>query len=422
MKLSQQPAQPLPHPAVLSNPSYIMSRLDAYLPTLNTGMMDVRVQDAILNYPIVRSLLVPECDLEARRRCINLITKVLNAATPVLPLILQERTKLRKNNNTINGKRSFASHKEPPIPVLSLDAQTRLMTIISTMAERDKLIRFWINHHINNKEPTKCNNSNNNKNNINNDKNQNNGEDMTLTLSLYLKIKQSKEILTDLADRVQGAICIVFWECWDEIYATLADIVGGGEMELADKGRIFRPSGEAAIYINKLRAERKQRLEQQRRESIINTVSPSPFPSSSLPFSLSLQAAPPTPPLFDQTGSISAASSTTTFDNISTPGSSDSPESLITDLSASFNFRNNSVNGNADVQLIEPSELDYIMEDSYMQQRKLKDSIETFTNLGSSDVATPTTSENLNLRKRIQLMEEGYIPEEKHEVASSIIW
>ena len=58
------------------------------------------------------------------------------------------------------------------------------------MAERDKLIRFWINHHINNKEPTKCNNSNNNKNNINNDKNQNNGEDMTLTLSLYLKIKQ----------------------------------------------------------------------------------------------------------------------------------------------------------------------------------------------------------------------------------------
>ena len=80
------------------------------------------------------------------------------------------------------------------------------------------------------------------------------------------------------------------------------------------------------------------------------------------------------------------------------------------------------MNGNADVQLIEPSELDYIMEDSYMQQRKLKDSIETFTNLGSSDVATPTTSENLNLRKRIQLMEEGYIPEEKHEVSSSIIW
>lgn len=352
----------------------IMARLDAYLPTLNTGMMDVRVQDAILKYPIVRSLIIPECDLEARRRCISLITKVLNAATPVLPLILQEQTHL--NNN--------ANYNRPPIPVLSLDAQTKVMTIISTMAERDRLIRFWMNHHVNNKgaKPT-------------------GEEELPPTIALYTKIKQSKEILSDLADRIQGAICIVFWECWDEIYPTLADIVGGDEMARADTGRIFRPSGEAALYINRLKVEKKHRMERERRESLaVNSSNGGGNGNGGMFASNSSSTSPPiSVPMFE--GNTAPASfwdslnngnnnnnnnnNNNTHNNThnSTSSTGDSPASLMTDTSGSswttfqgamppssssipHNNTNNHTNDNpADLQLIDSNELDYLMEEVY---------------------------------------------------------
>ncbi|CAN6665967.1 hypothetical protein TRVA0_037S01134 [Trichomonascus vanleenenianus] len=364
----------------------IMARLDAYLPTLNTGMMDVRVQDAILNYPIVRSLLVPECDLEARRRCINLITRVLNAATPVLPLILQEQTHL-------NGQGG-----RPAIPVLSLEAQAKVMTIISTMADRDRLIRFWMHHHVNNKGTLVSAGGGDKK------------SQLPATIALYTKIKQYKEILSDLADRIQGAICIVFWECWDEIYPTLADIVGGDEMERTDMGRIFRPSGEAAIYINKLKVERRRKLEQERRESIISQS------TGSMPISM-----PHGRP--DRSASVGSFPVASQFDTrgrspIATSGGGqedDSPASLMTDHSVSSSWAAGSGNHfrpGPDLQLIDSSDFNFIMEESHAaDQQAASENFDAFTNISSLETHKPVPHEMLDLRRRIQMMEEGYVPE-----------
>ncbi|KAA8915421.1 hypothetical protein TRICI_002411 [Trichomonascus ciferrii] len=420
---SMGPQQQQQHQPVSSGGSAaIMARLDAYLPALNTGMMDVRVQDAILKYPIVRSLIIPECDLEARRRCISLITKVLNAATPVLPLILQEQTHL---NNNANSNR-------PPIPVLSLDAQTKVMTIISTMAERDRLIRFWMNHHVNNKGAKPQND-----------------EELPPTIALYTKIKQSKEILSDLADRIQGAICIVFWECWDEIYPTLADIVGGDEMARADTGRIFRPSGEAALYINRLKVEKKHRMERERRESLAATSASSASP-------------PISAPMFEgNTGSSFWDSLNNNNTNNSNPANSastgDSPASLMTDTSnssSSWTFHSMAPPAHhgsqgSELELIDSGELDYLMEEVYKNPQQSNGSnndtggpMDSFTNFDSPssqfhlqsqlDMTSPKAGtpknthpaphQHLDLRKRIKMMEDGQLQEEHHDPMASIIW
>lgn len=420
----QQQQQQQQHTPVSSGGSAaIMARLDAYLPALNTGMMDVRVQDAILKYPIVRSLIIPECDLEARRRCISLITKVLNAATPVLPLILQEQTHL---NNNANSNR-------PPIPVLSLDAQTKVMTIISTMAERDRLIRFWMNHHINNKGAKPQND-----------------EELPPTIALYTKIKQSKEILSDLADRIQGAICIVFWECWDEIYPTLADIVGGDEMARADAGRIFRPSGEAALYINRLKVEKKHRMERERRESLAATSASSASPPISAPMFEGNTGGS----FWDSLNSTNGNSTSTASNPANSTG--DSPASLMTDTSnssSSWTFHSMAPPAHhgsqgSELELIDSGELDYLMEEVYKNPQQSNNEsattgpMDSFTNFDSPssqfhlqsqlDMTSPKAGtpknthpaphQHLDLRKRIKMMEDGQLQEEHHDPMASIIW
>jgi hypothetical protein len=220
-------------------------RLDIYHPTLNTGISDIRIQDAVLEYPIVRALIVPECDLEARRRCIGLISNVIKAANPVLHFVLLQQ-----------------KQKVDVVEHYNILAQ-----FLSTVPTQESLVRFWFIHymeevrnevikvygHADKLKPSPAQPNSGATTAIAN---------ISLT-ALYAKIRRSRDVLQDLADRVQGAVCIVFWESWDGIYQELAEIVGDQAMETADKGRIFRPSGTAAIYINRRRVER--RAEEQRR-------------------------------------------------------------------------------------------------------------------------------------------------------------
>ncbi|KAF5098238.1 hypothetical protein D0Z00_002118 [Geotrichum galactomycetum] len=219
-------------------------RLDIYHPTLNTGISDIRIQDAVLEYPIVRALIVPECDLEARRRCIGLISNVIKAANPVLHFVLLQQ---KQNVDVVEHYNILAQ-------------------FLSTVPTKESLVRFWFMHYMEEvrnevikvyghadklkPSPAPCNAA------------ATAIAKISLT-ALYAKIRRSRDVLQDLADRVQGAVCIVFWESWDGIYQELAEIVGDHAMETADKGRIFRASGTAAIYINRRRVER--RAEEQRR-------------------------------------------------------------------------------------------------------------------------------------------------------------
>lgn len=257
-----------------------LTRLDAYLPALNTGHMDGKIQDVIIKHPLVRTLIVPECDLEARRRCIGLVTRILESATPILPLLLSSQSasdsaavnKLRQEASFAMGS-SFPNGGAPlPNFELAPEARNRLLTMIVGLADRDPILRFWYNHYIDSSgsnmgkgnaltmSPVSDSQSKSGSASGNNDES---------TLALYLRVKSGKENLADLADRIQGAVCKAFWETWDDIFITLADIVGCGDLQTADTGRMFRPCGDAAIYINNHKVTKKREMEEQKRKSLL---------------------------------------------------------------------------------------------------------------------------------------------------------
>lgn len=234
-------------------------------------MSDIRVQDAVLEHPMVRALIVPECDMAARRRCIALITNVIKAANPVLHFLLQYQEKSA-------DKQTRPAHPaEPPKELLT---HFKLLThFLCTVPASEHLVRFWLKHYELELEgqiksygesvyeklkeslpapPTTATA-------LPSDTNPDALIRRMSLISLYSKIRKARDILQDLADRVQGAVCIVFWESWDATYQYMAEIVGDSAMRDAENGRIFRPSGAAAIYINRRKVEERTLLHRQQR-------------------------------------------------------------------------------------------------------------------------------------------------------------
>lgn len=251
-----------------------LTRLDAYLPALNTGHMDGKIQDVVIKHPLVRSLIVPECDLEARRRCIALITRILESATPILPLLLSNQSagdsaavnKLRQEASMAMG----AASNSASLPNLQLapEARHRLISMIMNLSERDHILKFWFNHYSENAaDSSAAGGPNGNPLMMSPTLSEKKSEESTL--QLYLRVKSGKDNLADLADRIQGAVCKAFWETWDDIFITLADIVGCGELQATDNGRMFRPCGDAAIYINNYKVTKKREMEEQKRKSFL---------------------------------------------------------------------------------------------------------------------------------------------------------
>lgn len=285
-------------------------RLNEYHPVLNTSRSDVRIQNVIIQNPIVRALLVPDCDLQARRRCTDLLSQVLASATPVLRTItaFDYRAKELIHDPTANTKLLVEQYNQ----IISLIAKTNPANI---------LVLFWLAHHLQNLEkeisvlcpnlpllpkpnirpvtdafpfPNLDNPNGSSKDsvfNFNFDRlstaNSNNGKKTKKqskkesphlptkntpptpplsttnasplevssalaplpTRELYTRIHEAKGIIQDLADRVQGAVCMVFWDSWDAVYELVSEIVGYEIVMHVEKGRLFRPSGPAASYI-----------------------------------------------------------------------------------------------------------------------------------------------------------------------------
>lgn len=354
-----QDGQNTPGPGVVTSGL----RLNEYHPTLSTGMSDVRIQNAVIENPIIRALIVPECDMEARRRCMNLISKILMAATPVLHAMTAFSYKpLEQNqaNNSAGDKSASGSmnqygHSTASTKLL-VEQYNHIISLIAKTNPNNTLVLFWLAHHLQNLEkeisvlcpnlpllpkpilrpsyntsnsadPTTGNPNNTNGNNGENKQPkpgksnsaaskdpttnafnsaypsnqpsaptlsstsqplQNPGAtssskpsppsspppsplDVSPVLSplptrdLYTRIHESKCIIQDLADRIQGAVCMVFWESWDAVYELVAEIVGYEVVAMVEKGRIFRPSGSAAIYITRKKRVVKEREEMKMR-------------------------------------------------------------------------------------------------------------------------------------------------------------
>lgn len=293
-------------------------RFDDYHPTLSTRMSDVRLQNIIIQHPMVRALIIPECDMEARRRCMILLSSVLVAATPVL----HEMTAFSHRSQEL-GQDPTATTK------LLVEQYNHIISLIAKTNPSNTQVLFWLAHHLQNLEkkisvlcpnlpllpkpilrpampdpasstsststdtPTASSSgtSNASAENINNKKQPKkeqhaspqaskvspltppplsaSGSPLDVspilapfpTEELYTRIHESKIIIQDLSDRIQGAVCMVFWESWDAVYELVSEIVGYQVVASAEKGRIFRSAGPAAMYIASKKKETREREE-----------------------------------------------------------------------------------------------------------------------------------------------------------------
>jgi hypothetical protein len=464
----------------------VMARLDNYLPELNTGLMDVRVQDAVIKYPLVRALMVPDCDLEARRRCIRLVSRILESVGPVLPLILQYQSVSQLQRC---GSQCEKAHPEMKaaidslvVPPMSQEAQAKVLNSLSELSEKDSIIRYWLNHHRNSlqqsADPAKrfvkvgtgsvhvprrskgiLGGSNpvstqptasltaattptgrkRNSSVIKQHQEAAKASEIELnpTVALYLKVKITKDILTDLGDRVQGAVCQVFWECWDESFMTLADIVGIEALCEADAGRLFRPQGDAALYISNFRATKKRKVEESRR---LSTFTPAPVvlpthdivdDNSNAAFNLSainmnmtsvtipnsIPTAFPTIPSAPSLGSITSSGSPEALSPLSPQhnkrgaGSPSSDVLMTTDQSMSTTFAK--VELDASLPLVDTNDLNYILSGIYNEQ-KTADGVGAYITLQDE-------IKQANLRQRIHMMEQGSLLDDEVD-SKSIVW
>lgn len=443
----------------------IMARLDDYLPELNTSLMDGRVQDVIIKHPMVRSLMVPEADQSARRRCVRTLKRAVDAATPVLPLILQDHARSRRKGNKMEAMKGSCTasqifnaslvkgtskFKNFNVPQLSMEVESRLINYITTLSDKEPFMHFWMNHHIEYQKisastaaaaaaaASSSSNAAPRKRRQSEMASPNEKGGAESTLNLYLRLKIFLDILEDLDDRVQGSICMVFWECWDEVFMALAAITGDDELEQAQKGRLFRMSGDAAIYVDNRNSVKRHKLVEQQRLSIIKEEEADEQPQFEK-FSGDAMFASLTMP----SGSFALSNSS--------PGLSASPSSLTTDDSNSIDSgsekSNNNYSSDDGIPLIDESEIVYAMDNEFMKfnsaeklghsvrdpRNEMVDVFTTLHDVGDllKSRASSTTSLKslknfapLDLRSRIKLMEEGQssFDESANSASSHIVW
>lgn len=196
-----------------------------------------------------------------------MISNVIKAANPVLHFMLQ----YQKKSQGDDGNPALLHGTQPPEDLLT--HYKLLVHFLATVPTKEKHVRFWLRHYERQLEGQIGSYSQAKLAELKKASKLVPDEElspdasirrMPLT-SLYSKIRKARDILQDLADRVQGAVCIVFWESWDATYQQLAEIVGDSTMEATENGRIFRPSGTAAIYINRRKVEKRAMLHRQQR-------------------------------------------------------------------------------------------------------------------------------------------------------------
>lgn len=443
----------------------IMARLDDYLPELNTSLMDGRVQDVIIKHPMVRSLMVPEADQSARRRCVRTLKRAVDAATPVLPLILQDHARNRRNGNKVEPMKGSCTasqiynasvakgsskFKNFNVPQLSMEVESRLINYITTLSDKEPYMHFWMNHHIEYQKlaasaaaaaattPT-ATNATPRKRRQSEVASLNEKSGAESTLNLYLRLKISLDILEDLNDRVQGSICMVFWECWDEVYMSLAAITGDDELDQAQKGRLFRMSGDAAVYVDNKDTLKRHKLVEQQRLSIIKEEEGDEQPGFTKFSGDAAMFASLTMP----SGSFPLSTSS--------PGLSASPSSLVTDDSNSADSGSEKCNTNYSsdegIPLIDESEIVFAMDNEFMKlnsadkagnffKNSRNDISDVFTTLhdvgdllksrasSSTSLKSLKNFAPLDLRSRIKLMEEGQscFDESTNSASSHIVW
>lgn len=442
-----------------------LHRLDAYLPALNTGFMDGRIQDVIIQHPLVRALVVPEADMEARRRCIRLAGRIVDAATPVLPLILQEYEGSDLSKMRADGNAGGPGGEQFRVPELSLDAQSRLMTALASLAEKDPLIQFWVSHHITSRSFRRDSNGGGSSGGGASKRDSSSGgtgsQDTKSTVNLYLRVKQAHRGLADLADRKQGAVCKAFWDLWDENYVAFGEIVGADALEATERGRLFRPAGEAAIYINNHKVSKKRKVKaQERRQSFAGTTAANATGGSGFTFSSAASGshvanagpAPMSPPK-----SSGSPESVTMADIRPTPGSG-GPSSNPGNDGGVYGGRGSvasaaSAQSDASLPLIDVGDIDYIIHEAYAgntvpgangTHAPGDELMDVFTNIPAASSpnqhqhqqqqhnhhnltvgsAPAGGSSHLDLRQRIKMMEEGQSLDEPPAAAptSTIIW
>lgn len=224
---------------------------------LRSKYSDLLIQDVNMVYPLVSNLIVPDCDLTARRRILSLLQKILNAASSSLALLVDFQREEREPATT-------------PLTAL-MDHYRILSNHINTVNVVDTTTRFWLfhyQHQLRTKIASVCGRTAliylNTTDPVSPPASFDNYDTKPISylsvVELFRKLKGVHLVLKEIVDSTSGAACMVFWSKWDSIHQEMTEILNcttpstfrskNGpdlcKLEQVEEGRMFQLTETAA--------------------------------------------------------------------------------------------------------------------------------------------------------------------------------
>lgn len=246
-------------PSVTQKPVQSVSDLNALLatemqrtrryfrdhPTLSTTLSNNKIQDVILQHPVVRMIEIPQTDLDARARTFDCLRNVIKAT--VIALNYAKHT-IQADGHLDFNKNSYVRGGATQTGLRTSSLVRELVTSIYNVHKQ------MGDTHIPPPNtlpvvPT--------------------DETVLIELATMLqRLMHMRDVLEELLLRIQGVCCYVYWNTWDSVFEQVAEITGIAECEAAAQGRLFRAAGSAAMYRQRKKLERTQAEESKRRSQV----------------------------------------------------------------------------------------------------------------------------------------------------------
>lgn len=265
--MSPSSAPPKRHeysPAVTQKPVQSVSDLNALLaiemqrtrryfrdhPTLSTTLSNNKIQDVILQHPVVRMLEVPQADLDARARTFDTLRNVIKATVIALNYAKHTIQSAPNGGHVDFNKNAYvrggALQSNLQTSPLVRELVTSIHNVHKQMGEGGPMPPP-------NTVPVIHTND----------------ETILIELATMLqRLMHMRDVLEELLLRIQGVCCYVYWNQWDSVFEMVAEIAGLAETEAAAEGRLFRAAGPAAMYRQRKKLEKTHAEESRRRSQI----------------------------------------------------------------------------------------------------------------------------------------------------------
>ncbi|ODQ63557.1 hypothetical protein NADFUDRAFT_43872 [Nadsonia fulvescens var. elongata DSM 6958] len=185
------------------------------------NLIDMKIQEIILKHPIIRSILVPDCDLNARSECVKLLGRIVAAAGMAYQFELTQKEKPQNGHFNSNS------------PLHNIHSQ---YTNSAGADNNHSVISGGGLNGVNFNHPRQPNSAYDP-----------DGPTFSQAAITYTNLYYTLHILSAMNQR-RSTVSWVFWEFWDSIFLLLSSVVGEEAVAQISAGRLFKETGQADTY------------------------------------------------------------------------------------------------------------------------------------------------------------------------------